>query len=142
MKSSLKTIVYSILEAVYAYKLTDDIDISEEYVKKKVNDVNVRLIEEASKQGENLDNYYQKICCVEVKCEQTSCEINGVQMPSGDVVWYADIPALNSKIGYKNIIYLGDASMDNGWKRTSFTGFMSKGILDWTKGPLYTVVGN
>lgn len=142
MTKSHKEIAYSILEALYKHNIPDDADISLEYVKKKINDINVRLIEEQYRAGLSLDGFYQKMCCIEVKCEQTACTVDGIVIPSGDVLWYADIPMLNQKIGNKNIIFLGLMNMEKPFRRMTFSGYTSNAKLDWLKGTEYTIIGN
>jgi hypothetical protein len=142
MTKTYKEIVYSILESVYKYRITDDHDISVDWIKKKVVDINLRMVEEAYKKGESLDSYYQKSCCIEVKCNRLSCTIDGETVESGDVEWYSEISALNPKIGYRNIAFLGTSDMKREFRRVSYSGFVSSGSLDWVHGTTYTVIGN
>ena len=142
MNKTLKEIAYSILESIYDHKISDDHNISIDFVIAKINDVNARLIEEMAAQGKSLESFYQKQCCIEVKCDKPTCIINGKAVPSGDVVWYSEIPSLNVKIGWKNIIYLGAPDMIKGFKRVSFPGYSANAKLDWTKSTIFSVVGN
>jgi hypothetical protein len=142
MNKTYKEIAYSILESLYGHNIIDDYNISIDFIKAKINDVNIRLQEEVFKQHDSLEAFYQKQCCIEVVCEKTSCVIEGEMVSSGDVVWYSEIPSLNPKIGWKNISYLGKSDMLKGFKRVTFSGFMSGAQLDWTRGPIFTIVGN
>lgn len=142
MYKSHKKIVYSILESINSHLISDDHDIALEFVADKVNDINIRLLEEQAKQGMSLDPFYKKTCCIEIKCERTSCVIDGKTVESGDVVWYSEIPSLNQKIGWKNISFLGPSNLSNGYHRVPVTGFVSGAKLDWAQKPIYTVTGN
>lgn len=142
MAKTLKEIVYSILESIYEFRITDDSEMSFDFVAAKVNDVNSRLIEEMFYQGLNLDALYQKHCCVEVECEKVGCIINGELVPSGDVMWKATIPDINPKIGHKAISYLGLSDFANNFTRVSSSRFVSGAKLDWTRKTIYMVVGN
>ncbi len=142
MNKTQKEIVYSVLESIYKFRIPDDFDISTEFVKKKIDDVNVRLLEEMHKQGESLDAFYQKMCCIEVKCTETACIIDGISIPSSDITWYAELPSLNQKIGTSNIAYFGTSDMKSNFTKKSESGFFNNGELEWSKSPSYVIVGN
>jgi hypothetical protein len=141
MNKSHKQIVYSVLESIYNHHITDDVDISIEFVKQKINDVNIRLIEEFDQQGRPLDMFYSKACCIDVVCEKDGCVIDGVTVPSGDIIWKADLPSLNQKVGWKNIAYFGNSDMRTNFHRVTINSFTSGGVLEWSRKTSYTIVG-
>ena len=141
MTKTLKEIVYSILESIYSHYISDDADISYEWVAAKVVDVNVRLVEESFKQRDGLDSYYQKMCCIEVKCQNNGCTVDGEFIDSGEVLWYAEIPQLNQKIGWKNISYFGLDNLQMGFRRVTMNSFETQGGLDYASRPTYYTAG-
>lgn len=136
--ATLKEIAYSILESIKGYHITDDNEIPLEWIVKKINDINAILIDEDFKQGKSLESYMQKLCCIEVLCERTECE----GIPSGDVIFYSEIPRLNTKIGNKNISYLGLSDMSTSFRRVSYTGFEIGNALSYATRPIYTVLND
>jgi len=141
MTKTLKEIVYSILESIYSHYITDDADISYEWVAAKAVDINVKLIEDAFNKKQSLDSFYQKMCCIEVKCQKNTCVIDGKVVPSGEVLWYSDIPKLNSNIGWKNISYLGLDNLKMGFRRVTINSFETEGRLDYQSRPTYYIAG-
>lgn len=142
MTKTLKQHVDSVYEAIYGFHMSDDSELPTEYVRDKIIDVNVRLVQDHYKSGLSLDGLYQHICCIEVECVQNSCVIDGVTVLSGTVMWKAEIPNLVQSVGDKNIAYLGTDDWKNNFTRVSMPGFIAGNKFDWTKGTLYTVVGN
>jgi hypothetical protein len=143
MASTLKEIAYSVLESIRNFHIVDDNDISIDWIVKKINDINVKLVEADYKSGKNLEGYMQKQCCIEIICEKQYCTIDGVLVESGDVLWYSDVPTLNNKIGNGNIAYLGLSDMKTAFRRTSMTGSTVSGKLEYGNNKtIYNVIGN
>lgn len=142
--STLKTIVYSIMEAIHEHHITDDHDISLEYIRKKINDINQKLIEERYRSGESLDYFYQEICCVDVLCKKRSCVINGETIYEDTITWYSDLTNLNTSLGWKAIKYIGnsDYASNQEFHRLSLSGFQSIKGRRWTGHKTFYFVNN
>lgn len=142
MTKTYKQIIDSILESIYKFQIPNDVNIDFEFVGKKIDDINMLLIDESLKAGKLLSGYYTKTCCIEIECEKPSCVINGRTVQSNDVLWKATIPALNERIGWTNILYLGKPDMASPFRRTTLEGFLYSHALEYSRGPVYYTFGN
>ena len=138
MTKTYKEIVYSVLEGVYKYRITDDKELIKDLVGKKIADVNIRIVEEVFKQGMNIDMCYQKVCCIEVACSRPEC----LGEETGTVLWKAELPMLNTKVGYKNIKYLGLTDMEHNFRRVDFSTLHVSNALEFSKETTYAIIGN
>lgn len=142
MTKSLAKIIYSIKEQLSAYHVTDDTVYDDEFLADKIADVRSNLIYDEQQKKSLSDGYYQQICCLEVMCEEKTCTINGVDVSSGDVTYYIDLPALNERVGDINIKYLGLTDMLTKFDQKSMDGFISLAGSPYTSGrPAYMRVG-
>lgn len=140
---SLKAIVFSIMESISKFHITDDHDISEEWIMKKVDDVNGIILKDYMKQGLSLDGFYKSTCCITVACEEPYCTIDGQDIYSGTVRWYSDLPAVQESLGWKAIRYLGRDTFQNAFTRVTQEGFISSDGAEWTGDkPTYFTIGN
>lgn len=142
MNKTLNEIVSSIIEDVYGYHVTDDSELIPEIVKPKVLAINAKLVQEHFESGKDLTPLAQKICCIELECEKPSCVIDGVTVPTGDVIWKAELPALHPKLGDRAILYLGASDMQTNFNKVSLSAFLANGKLEWSRSTKYTTVGN
>ncbi len=141
MAKSLKKIVYSIKEELTGYNITDDVVFSNEYLIDKINDVREVIIKEHFKESGIDGQFYQTICCLEVKCFEHGCTLNGKFYKSGSIYWYVELPALIESVGWKNIMYFGLDDFKTQFARNSFDAYLSNEGALWTsKMPIYTVV--
>ena len=143
MGKPLKNIIESVKEELAQYKLSDDFPIEREYLVDKANDCRAALIRDAYTAGKIEGGYYQQMCCIEVLCADVGCEINGVTIPSGQVVWYADLPALVQDIGELNIKYFGLMGFVGNFIRRSWENWLNIEGNVWTSTkPSYTLIGS
>jgi len=131
------------MESLSAFNLTDDFEIDAEIIKDKINDVRSVLIAEEWKAKMLDDQYYQKVCCLEIKCEDVACNVAGVPMKAGQKQYYVELPALNNRIDWDNIKYLGTIDMANNFNRLTLSGMLSSDGNRWTaKDTFYTVIND
>lgn len=141
MGKPLKNIVETLKEELSGYHISDDNLFTDEYLVDKINSVRAVLIAEQFKESGIDGQFYQTICCNEVKCNSQGCTINGTFYKSGSTYFYIDLPPLIMKVGLKNIMYFGLDDYQTQFARMSFDGYMSSDGALWTgKMPLYTVV--
>lgn len=140
-----KELVFSILEKLHSFHITDDSKYSERWIAGKIDDINAVILDDYQKQGLPLDAFYQEVCCITIDCRQQSCVIDGVTVKTGDVIWYATLPNLNQKIGWKNIKYLGLPDIGTNGSLSEFTrlthdGFKSVRGRPWTAYETYFAI--
>lgn len=143
MNKPINKILYSIIESLTGYDLTDDFKIDPEYILDKIHDTRASMIAEEWRNKMLDDAYYQKVCCIEIECTETTCTVGGVSLPSGTKEFYVDLPGLNNRIEWDNIAYLGTVDMNNNFNRKTFDGLMALQGNRWTANQAaYTIVGN
>lgn len=144
MDKSKKEIVWSILEGLNSYNISDDTVFDEDHIGYQVDIARISLIKEESVANKLGDGYYQKMCCIEVKCEAEGCDVPGIGfVKTGDVTYYADVPGLISFVNWDNIKYVGPASwsVDDMFHRVPFNVFINNTTGIWDNGkPIYTVI--
>lgn len=141
MGKPLKNIVYTIKEELSGYIISDDNLFTDNYLIDKINGVREVLIAEQFREGGIDSQFYQSLCCLEVKCHNQGCTLNGKFYKSGSTYFYVELPSLITKVGMKNIIYFGLDDFYTEFTRMSFDGYMSSDGALWTnKKPLYTVI--
>ena len=125
MAKPLPNIIESIKEELSHYKITDDFVMEDEYLIDKVNDFRASLIRDSYRNKLIDGKYYQQLCCLEIECLEVGCEINGITLPSGIVVWYVDLPTMVQDIGFLDIKYLGLMGFTDKWREVSWNDFMN-----------------
>jgi hypothetical protein len=143
MAKSIKKIIESVREELGQYKLSDDFPIEDEYLLDKANDCRASLIRDVFKSGVIDDNFYQEECCLEVNCVDAGCTINGTFIPSGNVLWYVDLPALVTDVAWYDVKYFGTVGFTNDFSRKNFFGWLHPEGNIWTANkPMFTIIGN
>lgn len=141
MGKSLLKIIYSVKEAITNFNVTDDSRFSDEYLADLANAIRLDLIDEDFKAKRLDDSFYQKLCCIEVECVKEVCVVDGINVSTGHVTYYSNIPALKKKIGWDNIKYIGTETTTFG--RLALTAFMYADKAPYgNKSPVYTVIGD
>lgn len=131
--------VYSILESLTDFNLTDDHKIDEEWVSDKIDDVRATLI----KGLKNIhDDFYQLVCCIEIECEKPACDINGVSIPSGDVLWKAELPSLIPLEKGNNIKYFGPPNLKSNFTQVSPSAFQTLEAREFTSDKTFYMILN
>jgi len=141
---SLLKIIWSVIEQLQNYVVTDDEPWDEEFLIDMANGFRSALIKEQIEQTKMIsDSCYQTVSCLEIKCRDLDCTSNGVVIPSGDKEYYIEIPRLIGGIGWKDIRFLGTHDYKTQFSRKNIFGFnTSDGDIYGRSGCVYTVVGN
>jgi len=143
MDKSKKEIVFSIMEGLNSYNISDDTVFDEDHIGYQVDIARIAIIKEEMTAKKLSSQYYQKMCCIEVLCNKEGCNVPGIGMVyTGDITYYANMPGLISFVE-DNIKYLGPAT----WKskdafyKTEFDLFINGTTGIWDQGqPIYTLI--
>ena len=143
MAKTISDLVHSILEAISGYEVTDDSIFSPRYIIDKINDVNATLIREALERGMVPDQFYKRVCCINVECLGVSCEINGRTVNSDTIIYKSEMQGLMQTIGEKALRYLGPDDMSHPINRVGIDAFYLSDGRQWTADkPMFTIIGN
>lgn len=118
MNKSLWQIRDSILQELRGGPGVDDDVLDPQFIEDKIHDYRKKLVEDywiAHKQLD--DSFYQKVCCLEVKCEETICD----GIPSGVKETYVELPELLLIEGKSFIKYLGTIDWKHNFTELSFS---------------------
>ncbi len=144
MAKSLNKIVESLL--IDLKQVTDESYLHNRrgYLIDKVIGINNSLIRELFLNGSAIDrSFYTKTDCVEVELENKTCTINGIVFTSKVDLYKATVPRLISGIGGKELLYVGDDTLMNGYGIKSLSGFQSlDGNVYTGKNAACTLLGN
>lgn len=134
----LKNIVFSVVESLSAFKPTDDFDIPFKLIAEKADDIRLVLLREYYDRNIKIpEGFFQRVCCLELKCENRSCD--GV-LPSPYKEWYVELPDIDINVG-NSIKYFGLIDMDNPFTHTTFSGYSAVRGRRFTSGEtFYTVL--
>lgn len=140
----LKYIIDAVKIDLKQYTDDDRISYLDDYLIEKADDIRATLIRaEYVTDGRLDEKYYQSTCCIEVECLNQGCVINGTTIPSGTVIWKADLPSLISGVGYYDLKYLGLDDYQTPFKRVSLTSFTNSGGDIWNQKDVYFhITGN
>lgn len=137
-----REILDDVIEKYTQFKPSDDLAVPALFIKKKINDVRAKLIMQLALQGRLDDSFYQRVCCLDIECQEQGCTIDGTFYGTGNLLYKIELPALIPIVGISsNIRFLGS----NEWKP-----FSSASLDKWrTSGdhplalnePIYTIVG-
>lgn len=117
MQKSLWQIRDSILQELRGGYAVDDDNIDEVFIEDKIHDYRKKLIEDYWEAKKFLDDsFYQKICCLDVKCEPVLCD--GVD--SGVTETYVELPELLMISGRVFIKYFGTVDWKNNFTQLAF----------------------
>lgn len=140
MAKTLNEIVYSVLESLSGFHLTDDFRISPIYIEKLAASIRESLIRDELKQGNLSSEYYQLYPCLKIRHEDANCLDNG----AGATQWSgytAVVPNLVSGIGDSNIIHMAvGETVYSPVRPESFFGRMKYGYGRFINA--YTLLGN
>lgn len=136
MKSH-KDYVYSILEFVSGFQVTDDNPIDPELISKKMDDVRATLIkQELTQDGYVNDLYFQM---VDVVIDKENID------PKNEIdikQFYVLFPELIPNVGWANIRYLGKNDLRQKYNRRTMDGYISGSSRRWSSNMIdYTVIG-
>lgn len=135
---SLNEIVYSILEFVSGFKVTDDNPILPELIAAKVHDVRALLIKQDYNSDKQVNDLFYQELILNI--------VNGEQFEPGKTGLYqahVAFPSLLSNVGWANIKYLGKVNLAEKYNRRSIDGYSSARGRVWSQDYVdYTVIGN
>ena len=110
-------------------QFTDDnrINYLEEYIEAKADDIRATLIRQDidSRKGYASLDFYQAIDCIEVHCEEKGCKVDDVCIPSGTVIWVAELPPLIEDVREYDLKYLGLDNLNTPFTRVNLSGFQN-----------------
>ncbi len=135
---SFNEIVWSVIEYVSGFHVTDDNPFDPELIGQKVHDVRETLIRQNYHQFKKIDDAFYQF--FEVNIEDAA--IN----KSGDVElkqFFVTFPELVVGVGWENIKYLGKKDMLEKYNRRSMDGFNARKGRFWSRNMVeYTLVGS
>lgn len=136
MKSH-KEFVYSILEFVSGFQVTDDNPIDPELISKKMDDVRATLIKQEYNQFGYVNDLFFQMVDVEIESKNIDAK-QEVELKQ----FYVLFPELLPNIGWDNIRYLGKADMREKYNRRTVDGFVSGSHRRWSSNKVdFTVIG-
>jgi hypothetical protein len=140
----LKQIIDEVKIDLKQFTNDDRINYLDKYLQDKSDDIRATLIRsEIATTGRVDEKYYMSVCCIEVECLQQGCVINGVLIPSGTVIWKADLPDLIEGIGEADLKYLGLDDYQHDFKRVGLSSFAnSSGDIFNDSSIMYHIFGN
>lgn len=139
----LKRLIYQLWEELDGLNITDDSLFTYDYLKDKIIAMHPSIVKEAYDQRLSLNGFYQTMSCIEVVCEGTSCQIEGITFNSNVKLYKALLPPLVKTIGRSNIRYLGADGLAGQISLTSLDGFISSDGARFTShNPMATIVGD
>lgn len=142
MADTLRHIVYRIKEELSGYIITDDNPFDDDYLIDKINTVREVLIKDHFKTEGIEGMFYTNICCLEIKCEENGCYLDGTYYRAG-TVYSVELPDLISSVGWRNILYFGGVDKQSPYTRKTLDGFMSSSGALWTgHTEMFTIIGS
>lgn len=129
--------VFSVLEFVSGFQVTDDNPIEPDLISKKLDDVRATLIKQEHLQFNHInDLYYQLVDVVIEKKDIDPLKEIGVKR------FYVSFPELLPTVGWANIRYLGKKDLRHKYNRRTIDGFAVGENRRWSSGHVdYTVIG-
>lgn len=135
MDKTLDRIAYSVIRQVKP-RLSDDVELSDQWVKDQAVIIRSTLIKEAYGSKINMDHFYQKIDYAVVEKDDTY-NINNLTFPLDAVKWYIQIPRTMSGIMWGDIKFVGDFDFDREYGRLTFTAFRMIKYDEYTSNDAY-----
>lgn len=136
MKSQ-KEYIYSILEFVSGFQVTDDNPIDPALIAKKMDDVRATLIKQEHDQFGYVNDLYFQMVHVEIEDKNIDPE-NEIELKQ----FYILFPELLPNIGWANVRYLGKVDMRQKYNRRTVDGFVSGANRRWSSDMVdYTIIG-
>ena len=136
-----REIVYSIIEFVSGFHVTDDNPFDESMIAKKVDDVRATLIKQQYIQQRHIEDLFYQECEVEIE-EKSRNKENAFGQPVELVQFYIEFPELMPNVGWENIKYLGKKDYTKTYNRRSMGGIQAALGRYWSRNEVdYTVIG-
>ena len=139
----LRKLISQLQLELSGFGYTDDNPLDYEYMKDCLVIANKTVLDDFCRSGLTLDGFYQRITCIRLVCDETSCVIDGIIFQSGMYSHIASLPPLVKTIGMKNISFLGVDGFDKEITRVSLDEFLSMDNARHTKNePVYVIIGD
>lgn len=134
---SYRDIIYSVIEFVSGFNVTDDSPYDEVLIGKKVDDVRATLIQQEYTQLRRInDLFFQQMDAVILKEGIDPKDESPIQS------FFVEFQELLPSVGWANIKYLGTKTMREKYNRRSIDGFSVGENRRWSSGEVdYFVVG-
>lgn len=136
-------IIDSIIEGLSAYNVSDDSVFDRDIIGYKVDAMRETLIR--NDYPLIADNYYQSLCCLEVKCFEQGCAIPEIGfIGSGDILYYVELPKLVTDVGWRDIKFLGLSDYLTAYTRKTLSGWQSISgqLYHLNNDVAFTIIGN
>ncbi len=138
---SLKAIIDSTKEIVSNFNLTDTFPVDDEWMMDKCDTIRELLIQQNSKKLQQ--SMYQLVPCLEIVDVKPGCTINGIYIPTGDVMHKIVLPELVQGLGDDTIRYFGEADFKNSFTNRPIEAFQREIRDRWTNRSIkYAIIGN
>jgi hypothetical protein len=132
-----REIIYSIIEFVSGFHVTDDSPYDEQLIGDKIDDVRATLIKQQHRENKNVDDEYYQMCDVVIEKETIAELQDDISIKR----FYVNLPSLITNVGWDNIKYLGKKTMDGKYNRRSMDGMVAATGRYWTRNTVdYSVV--
>ena len=136
-----REIVYSVIEFVSGFHVTDDNPFDESMVAKKIDDVRAVLVKQQYIQEGHVEDLFYQECEVTIE-EQLRTKENPFGQAVELVQFYIEFPELMPNIGWQNIKYLGKKDYSNNYNRRSMDGIHASPGRFWARKEVdFTVIG-
>lgn len=136
--ASLAEIGFSIRNSLTGFVSSDDERMDIEFIYYKIRAIRGVLLNQLVSENSALDgSWYQRINCLELKCDKIVCNSVGLD----ESYSYVDLPHTEAVSG--GLVYLGSADFTTSWQQISWLGFQfSDGSQMNGRLPIYTVIGD
>ena len=132
-----REIVYSVIEFISGFNVTDDSPYDEQLIGDKVDDVRALLIKQQWAQQRKVDDEYYQLQELKIEHAPITDSDDAVKLYSFSVTF----PPLLSGIGWDNIKYLGKKNMAENYNRRSMSGYSAARGRRWSQKYVdYTVI--
>lgn len=143
MAKNFEKIVYSLLEIVTNFEVTDDIEYPILWIEDGLISIHNSLMREAFDNNKLGPELLQLQKNVPVKPLTESVQIDGVPINIKSELCYSDIPELVSGIEQKNIDYVGTVDLANSFSYRGIKYLVDDdGVLYKLPQPVYSILGN
>jgi len=119
-------IIWSIIEFMSGFKVTDDNPLDPKLVGDKVNDVRITLIKQQLNQQRGIDDNFYQLCDVGIDKRDIDKETDLKQ-------FFVKFPEIISGVGWDNIKYFGKKNMSENYNRRSMDGFGAASGRLWSR---------
>lgn len=137
----IQEIVDIVKEKLTSFHVTDTFNITDSIIINRINTIRELLIQQNKNKIQSM--FYSEVCCIDVKCVEPGCEINGEYIESGINLSYSDLPELISGLNGKELKYLGLSGFGNKFSEVAFENLFESNYSRFSKKMIqFSRVGN